>query len=170
LDCEIQGIHDLQAMYESEYGPGNYIPPVAVLYWSFRIMVGAGFVMAGLALYGLFMVMGGMFEEKPRILRLFTWAILLPYIANTSGWILAELGRIPWVVYGLMKIEDAVSNMVSGGQVLFTLLGYTLIYGALMAAAAYLLFKFAKAGPQEVELSMPEDQAEPAPSLVSARD
>jgi cytochrome d ubiquinol oxidase subunit I len=170
LDCEIQGIHDLQALYEQEFGPGNYIPPVAVSYWSFRIMVGAGFVMAALALYGLFMVMGGMFEEKPRILRLYIWAILLPYIANTSGWLLAELGRAPWVVYGLMKIQDAVSNIVSSGQVLVTLLGFTLIYGALMVAAAYLLLKFAKAGPQGAEWIASEDAGEPAPSLVGAQD
>ena len=169
LDCEIQGIYDLQAQYEQKFGPGNYIPPVAVSYWSFRIMVGAGFTMAALALYGLFMVMGGMFDERPRILRLFLWAIALPYIANTAGWLLAELGRAPWVVYGLMKIEDAISPSVSGGYVLASLILFTLVYGALMVADLYLLIKFARAGPGD---ALPREDVpdEPVPSLVEGLD
>jgi cytochrome d ubiquinol oxidase subunit I len=170
LDCEIQGIHDLQEQYEQQFGPGNYIPPVAISYWSFRIMVGAGFVMAAMALYALFMVMGGMFEENPKVLRLYIWAIVLPYLANTFGWMLTEFGRIPWVVYGLMRVEQAVSNMVSAGQVLFTLLGYTLIYAVLMVATVYLLHKFAKAGPEGPELAAPQKQVESLPSLVGAQD
>ena len=58
------------------------------------------------------------------------------------------MGRIPWIVYGLMKIDQGVSPIVSGGQVLFSLLGYTLVYGALMVAMIYLMIKFAKAGPE----------------------
>jgi cytochrome d ubiquinol oxidase subunit I len=170
LDCEIAGINDLQALYEVEFGPGNYIPPVAVTYWSFRIMVGAGIAMLGLALYGLFMVMGGMFEEKPRILRLYIWAIILPYIANTAGWILTEFGRYPWVVYGLMKIEQGVSNMVSAWQVLTSLLGFTLIYGVLMIVSILLLQKYAKAGPEDPIKLKPENENDSLPSLVGAQD
>lgn len=165
LDCTIAGIHDLQAQYEAIHGPGNYIPPVAVSYWSFRIMVGAAFAMLLLLLYALFMVMGGMFEEKPRVLRLFVWAIALPYLANTSGWLLAEIGRFPWVVYGVMKIDDGVSNMVSAGSVLASLVFYTLVYGALMVAEVYLLAKFARTGPsQDTPLVVDADQ--PEPSLI----
>lgn len=170
LDCVITGIHELQALYEQEFGPGNYIPPVAVAYWSFRIMVGAGFLMAALALYALFMVMGGMFEEKPRILKLYLWAMILPYAANTAGWMLTEFGRMPWVVYGLMRVEQGVSSIVSSGQVLISLLGFTLIYGLLMVAAVFLLQKFAKAGPQEPEQVAPEDTGDALPSLVGAQD
>ena len=112
-------------------------------------MVGAAFAMLALLSYGLFMVMGGMFEERPRVLRLFVWAIALPYLANTAGWLLTELGRAPWVVYGVMKIEDAISTTVSWGSVLATLIFYTLIYGALIVAEVYLLVKFAKAGPAD---------------------
>ena len=68
LDGAVQGIHNLQAESELKYGAGNYIPPVAVTYWSFRLMVGAGFLMLLLALYALLNVMGGMFEDRPRVL------------------------------------------------------------------------------------------------------
>lgn len=170
LTGAVQGIDNLQAQYTQQYGPGNYIPPVAVTYWSFRLMVGAGFLMAALALYALFMVMGDMFETRPRILKLFIWAMVLPYLANTTGWLLTELGRFPWVVYGLMKIEDGRSLVVSGGSVLFSLIVFTVLYGALMVADVYLLQKFAKAGPSSVEAGAGADSGEQFPSLVGAQD
>ena len=168
LTGEVKGIYDLQEEFEQLYGAGNYIPPVAVIYWSFRLMVGAGLLMVLLALYALFMTMGDLFETNPKILRLFTFAIALPYIANSAGWIMTEIGRFPWVVYGLMKMEDGVSAVVSGGQALASLIGYTLLYGALMVATIYLLSKYAKAGaPAELSSALPDDQL---PSLVGAQD
>jgi cytochrome d ubiquinol oxidase subunit I len=168
-NCKVEGIYDLQEDYAQKYGPGDYIPPVAVTYWTFRIMVGAGFAMAAIALYSLYMLIHKKFEQRPLIMRLFVWAIALPYIANTTGWLLTELGRTPWVVYGLMKIEDAVSPTVPGWQVLTTLLIFTLVYAALMVADIYLLVKFAKAGPAEAEnpSALTEEQV---PSLLGAQD
>ncbi len=170
LSGKVEGIYDLQAQYQQTYGPGNYIPPVATVYWSFRIMVGAGFLMLALAVYALFMVMGDMFETRPRVLRLFLWAIALPYIANTAGWLMTELGRAPWVVFGLMKIEDGVSTAVPAGAVLTSLVGFTLVYGALMAADIYLLNKFAKAGPPAEGQEAPGGAGDPVPSFVGAQD
>jgi cytochrome d ubiquinol oxidase subunit I len=170
LTGTVQGINNLQAQYTQQYGPGNYIPPVAFTYWSFRLMVGAGFLMAALALYALFMVMGDMFETRPRILRLFIWAMVLPYLANTTGWLLTELGRFPWVVYGLMKIEDGRSLVVSSGSVLFSLIVFTLLYGALMVADVYLLNKYAKAGPAGAQAPADADSGDQVPSLVGVQD
>ena len=113
-------------------------------------MVGAGFLLLGLALYALFMVMGEMVDHPPGVrMRLFLWAIALPYLANTAGWVLTELGRFPWVVYGLMRIEKGVSTIVAGrARSLITLVGFTLVYAALMVANIYLLVKFAKIVPR----------------------
>lgn len=147
LNGEVKGIFDLQSEFEQQYGAGNYIPPVAVTYWTFRIMVGSGLLLGLLGLYALFITMGEMFETRRVLWKIFPWAIALPYIANTSGWLMTELGRVPWVVYGVMKIEDAVSPVVSSGMVLFTLITFTLVYAVLMAADIYLLRKFALAGP-----------------------
>ena len=170
LTGEVQGIDNLQAKYVQQYGPGNYIPPVVFTYWSFRLMVGAGFLMAALALYALFMVMGDMFETRPRILRLFIWAMALPYLANTTGWLLTELGRFPWAVYGLMKIEDGRSPVVSSGTVFFSLIVFTLLYGALMVADVYLLSKYAKAGPSATQAGADADSGDQLPSMVGAQD
>ncbi len=169
LSGEVQGINDLQTQYQSTFGPGNYIPPVAVIYWSFRIMVGAGFGMAALGLYALFMVMGEMFENRPKVLKLFLFAMALPYLANTFGWLMTELGRAPWAVFGLIKLEDAVSPTVTGASVLISLIGFTLVYGALMVADVYLLTKYAKAGPS-TETKSTSDGDDQLPSLVGAQD
>ncbi len=144
LTGEVRGINDLQAEYEETYGPGNYVPPVAISYWSFRIMVGAGTLMLIAVGYALLLAMGEEVEKKPRFMKAFIWFLPLPYLATATGWILTEVGRAPWIVFGLMKIEDAVSPNVSVGMVLFTLIGFTLIYGVLMVADIYLLQKFAR--------------------------
>jgi cytochrome d ubiquinol oxidase subunit I len=141
---EVKGIKNLQAEYEQQYGPGNYVPPVAVSYWTFRFMVGAGFLMALIALVGLYLVLRDRVEKNPPYLRLLIWAIALPYIANSTGWLFTEIARQPWIVFGLQKTADAVSPNVSAGAVLLSLLGFTLIYGVLMVADVYLLVKYAK--------------------------
>jgi cytochrome d ubiquinol oxidase subunit I len=151
LSGEVKGIHDLQEQFVQQYGEGNYIPPVAVTYWSFRIMVGSGILLGILGLYALFITMGELYETRQAVWKIFPYAIALPYLSNTAGWLMTELGRVPWVVYGVMKIEDAISPTVSGGMVLFTLIAYTLIYAALMVATIYLLRKYALAGPTLTE-------------------
>ena len=167
LSGRVEGIYDLQDRYVGQYGPGNYIPPVAVSYWSFRAMVGAGTLMFLLAFYALFTMRNGKIFDQTRILRVFLLAIALPYLANTTGWLLTELGRAPWVVFGLMKIEQGVSVAVTLPEVLITLFGFTVIYAALIVADVYLLVKFAKASPSGL---VPEPEIDGMPSLVGAQD
>ncbi|ATW26531.1 cytochrome ubiquinol oxidase subunit I [Candidatus Formimonas warabiya] len=148
---KVEGMKDLQAQYEAQYGPGNYIPPVTTVYWSFRIMVAAGLLMLFLAVYAFYLMKKGSLERKPWFLKVMLGAILLPYIANTSGWLMAEIGRQPWIVQGLQRVEEAVSPAVSAGEVLASLLGFTLLYGILAVVDVYLLRKFAKMGPGDEE-------------------
>ncbi len=148
---EVPGIDDLQIHYVVKYGPGDYIPLVVFTYWGFRIMVGAGFAMLGLAGYALYHVMRNKVGPRIRWLGIFVFAMALPYLANTSGWVLTEMGRQPFIVYGLLKTEDAMSPGLTSGMVLFSLIGFALIYTALMVVDVYLLAKFAKAGPASAE-------------------
>ena len=143
---EVKGINNLQEEYVERYGQGDYVPPVAVSYWTFRIMVGAGMVMLLIAAFLLYRMFKNNFNFKPFVFLGLMWAISLPYIANTTGWIFTEMARMPWVVFGVMRVEDAVSNTVTAGTIAFSLIVYTLVYGALMAADVYLLKKFAVAG------------------------
>lgn len=161
LDGEVKGIRNLQAEYETTYGPGNYAPSIITIYWSFRIMVGAGMLMLGLALYALYIVMSRHQIKAVWLFNLFPFAALLPYVANTAGWIMTEMGRQPWVVFGLMKTSDAVSPSLTVGMVLTSLIGFVLLYGILMAADIYLLLKFIKIGPvDEVTILKPQKSDE----------
>jgi cytochrome d ubiquinol oxidase subunit I len=143
---EVKGINNLQSEYEQTYGPGDYVPPVAVSYWAFRGMLTPGLLMPLLAGLGLLLVLRDRLQSQSWFLRLLPWAIGLPYLANTAGWILTEVGRQPWIVFGLMRVEEAVSPSVSAGAMLSSLLLFTLLYGALMAADVYLLAKYARQG------------------------
>jgi cytochrome d ubiquinol oxidase subunit I len=163
LAGEVRGINELQAEYEATYGPGNYVPPAWILYWSFRAMVGAAMLMLALAGYALFLTMGEMIDRQPRFLRFFVLAMALPYLANTTGWLMAEIGRVPWVVFGVMKIEDAVSPTVTTGMLWTSLIVYALVYGALIVAEIYLMVKAAR-GPASQARSEPLPAA--VPSLV----
>jgi cytochrome d ubiquinol oxidase subunit I len=166
---EVKGINDLQAEYEAQYGPGNYVPPAIIPYWAFRFMVGSGGLMIVLALLGLYLYYWKKLDRFPWALKILTWGLLIPYLANSSGWLLTEVGRYPWVVYGLMKIEEAASPNVTAGMLWTSLVGYVLVYGLLIAATVYLLMKFAKAGPSATDESplTGEQPADSLPSLVN---
>ncbi|MCB8983474.1 MAG: cytochrome ubiquinol oxidase subunit I [Ardenticatenaceae bacterium] len=162
LQGTVRGLNDLQAEYEQTYGPGDYTPPVFITYWSFRGMVGAGILMLVANIYALLLVMGEQLGDKPKFLRFFIWFIPLPYIANTTGWLMTEFGRFPWIVYGLMKLDEGVSISVSIGMVALSLVGFTLIYAALIAANIYLMVKFARGSGTAVQ-----DEASTAQTAVS---
>lgn len=165
VNGEIKGMNELNAEFEATHGSGDYTPPVFITYWSFRAMVGAGTLMIFLAIYGLLLTMGEQLEDNPKFLRVFLWLIPLPYIANTAGWILTEFGRYPWIVYDLMLVDAGVSISVSVGMVLMSLIGFTLIYGALMVADIYLLAKYARIPDQPTPTEL-EPVGEPELSLV----
>jgi len=143
---EVQGIKNLQAEYQTTYGPGNYIPPVAVSYWTFRFMVGAGFLMLVLGGWALAKTLRNTVTEPSRLLKILPLAIVLPYFANTTGWMFTEIARQPWIVFGLQRTQDAVSKSVTSAEVLTSLILFTLVYVSLFSADAFLLFKFARKG------------------------
>jgi cytochrome bd ubiquinol oxidase subunit I len=148
---EVEGLNQLQEEFIEKYGEGDYLPPVALDFWMFRIMVGMGLLMIAVGALALYVSLRHWPEKWMRWLKLAIWAIALPYIANTSGWILTETSRQPWIVYGLLKTQDAMSPTLKVGMILVTLLGFTTVYAALMVADVYLLVKFAKAGTSVAE-------------------
>ena len=103
--------------------------------------------MALLAFIALYLVLRNKVEGSRRFLWILPFAIVLPYLASSSGWLLTELGRQPWIVFGLMKTAAGVSNTVGGLAVLFSLVLFTAVYGALMGAAIYLFNRYAKSDP-----------------------
>ncbi len=122
-------------------------PPVWPTFVSFRLMILLGFIMILLALIGVVYAKGTL-EAHRMFLTIMLFAIPLPYIATQLGWIVAEVGRQPWLVYGVFRTSAGVSQSISTLQVLASLVGFTVLYGTLGAVDVYLLTKFAKKGPQ----------------------
>ena len=141
---KVEGINQLQDYYAEKYGSGNYIPPISVTYWAFRAMVGSGFLIFFIIALILFFVLRNKDIFKFSWSRFIPFAITLPYIANSSGWILTEMGRQPWVVFGYLKTADAVTPNLTVGMILTSLIGFGLVYTGLMVADIYLLAKFSK--------------------------
>ncbi len=148
---EVKGIHDLQAEYEAKYGEGNYVPQVTPLFWSFRAMVGAGGLMVLLALIGVVLLKTGKLQNSKLYLKVMLFAMALPYIANTTGWLITEMGRQPWIVYGLQKTAEGISTVVPASYILISMIGFTLVYGILAVVDVMLLVKYGKKSPEALE-------------------
>lgn len=119
-------------------------PPVTITFWSFRIMVILGTLFPILAFFGWWK--SNKLTEYPAYLRAMIWALPLPYIAIQAGWAVAEVGRQPWIVHGLMRTKDAVSP-VDPSQVAISLAAFIIVYAFLGIIDIYLLVKYAKQGP-----------------------
>ncbi len=146
---EIQGINDLNREYQAKYGPGEYAPVVGVAYWTWRAMIGCAVLMFVLALWGWWRLRQGRLEQSRRFLAWSVPAVALPFIASLTGWTFTEMGRQPWVVFGLLKTHDAGSPSVSTAEVLISLVGFTLLYGVLAAIAGRIFLIAARKGPVE---------------------
>lgn len=139
-DAEIKGLKSF---------PKEDRPPVTPTFISFRTMVGMGFAMIFLSALGVYLTKKDLLLKYPAFLIVMLFSIPLPYIAGQLGWIVAEVGRQPWIVYGVLKTSDAVSKSISTVQVYASLIGFTLLYTVLGAVDIYLLTKFSKKGPSE---------------------
>jgi len=141
---KVEGINDLQEAAVQKYGAGNYVPPVALNFWAFRLMVGAGSLMVLLAILAVFWARPGVLEKKVVFLKALMFAPILPFLANTMGWVMAETGRWPWIVYGLQKVESAISPNVPAWNVAFSLVVLGVLYGVLTVVAFSLAIKHGK--------------------------
>ncbi len=158
---QVQGIDDIQSQYQQVYGPGVYTPIVPVTYWSFRLMVGIDFLLVAFLGAGLWLLYRKRLESTGWFLKAATGAVLLPFLANWLGWIFTEMGRQPWVVFGLQKTADASSPAVGTASVLISFVVFTLLYGLLAVIDGYLMIKVARAGPV-----VEEDEEGPEPALA----
>jgi len=137
----------LQQEYEEKYGEGNYIPPVKTVFWSFRIMAGFGGLMVLISMLGLWYSYRRTIEQKTWFLKALVVSIAIPFIANTAGWIMTEIGRQPWTVMGYYTTAQSVSPNVTAGQVLFSTISFTSAYVILAIVMIYMTARVAKRGP-----------------------
>lgn len=164
----VEGINNLQASYEAQYGPGDYVPYVPVTYWSFRLMIGVGMLAAAWALWALWRYRRGRTPQDTGVFsRGFAIAtpliVIAPLAASTFGWIFTEMGRQPWVVFGEQLTADAVSPLLTTTEVWISLIGFTLVYAILAVIEVALLLKYIKQGaPEQVVVDPYEEAAKQA--------
>ncbi len=125
--------------------PKEERPPVGATFWSFRLMVGIGMLLALVSIIAW--LKRNSPETSPWLLRILMWCIPLPYLAAQLGWTVTELGRQPWIVYGMMKTADAASR-VAAYQVGLSLTAFVVVYTLLGIACFYLIIKYARKGPE----------------------
>jgi len=141
FNAEIKGLRDI---------PKDQRPPVLITFVAFRGMIGLGLFFIALSSLA-WAVSRHWLKQTPLIWKIFLFSIPLPYIATQLGWVVAEVGRQPWLVYGLVKTSQGISKVVSKGQIITSLVGFGLIYSLLAMVDFYLIVKFAKKVPEEVE-------------------
>ncbi len=163
---EVVGINELQSRYEQEFGPGNYVPDVRLVYWSMRVMAYLGTLLLLLALWGAWLLRHTKLHDARWFQRAAIAAIAFPFISNFAGWILTEAGRQPWVVYGLLRTEDAVSGAVSAWTVGLSLAVWVSLYTVLGLIDFVLMRRYARVDPSAAAHGRDEEGApeQPAPA------
>jgi cytochrome bd ubiquinol oxidase subunit I len=157
---EVQGINQLQAQEQKQYGNGNYIPDVEVIYWSIRVMAYLGVLMFLVAAVGAWLYRRKALERARWYLWTAVVAMAFPFIAATSGWILTEMGRQPWIVQGLLKTSQAHSPNVGTATIGVSLGVFVLLYLALGVVDFVLMRRYARLDPPPLR---PEAGAVPVP-------
>ncbi len=170
----VPGINDVNKAEQEKYGPGDYRPNIPVAYWGFRWMIGFGMASLSIGVLGLWLTRRKfllprrlrtgedevpnlvLFREalSPKFANLYwvvaLWTMCFPLIASSWGWIFTEMGRQPWVVYGVLRTRDAVSPNVTQAEVLTSMIGFTLLYAVLAVIEVRLMVKYVKIGPPEL--------------------
>ncbi|TDR56562.1 cytochrome bd-I ubiquinol oxidase subunit 1 apoprotein [Halomonas ventosae] len=151
-DGEVPGISEV---------PPEEQPPVWLVFWSFRVMVGIGLVMIAVSLAGLWLRRGGRVYEHRGFLQLMRVMTVTPFIAVLAGWFVTETGRAPWLVYGMMTHAEGLTPSLTGGMALFTLVGYIAVYAVVFWAGVYYLTRVVRQGmlpeaPHDHEVERPK--------------
>jgi cytochrome bd ubiquinol oxidase subunit I len=141
---KVLGLNDVQSQYQQQYGPGNYVPNVFVQYWSMRVMAYSAGLVFLIAMWGLWLVRRKRLGRSRVFLHVAAWAVILPFLMNTAGWLLTENGRQPWVVQGILLTKNGVSPSVSTTMVVFSLVMFLLLYGGLAVVDLVLMLRYGR--------------------------
>ena len=174
----VRGINDLKAEYAKTYGAsGNprvadvataFVPNIPTTYWTFRLMIGLGIATALIAIAVLWLTRKGRTPTARWLAYAAVAAPLLPVFANSFGWIFTEVGRQPWLVFGLMTTANGVSPSVSMGEVITSMVVFTLLYGALAVVEIKLFLHYVRKGAEPFEEPQdPADRDEDAPLVFA---
>jgi cytochrome d ubiquinol oxidase subunit I len=169
-DGKVKGINQVNREEIAKYGPGDYVPILGITYWTFRLMAGVGILLVLIPLIGLLLLRRGGMERRRWFLRAAVLGAFLPPLANLTGWIFTEMGRQPWLVYGLLKTNESRSPLVGSATIILSLVGYTVLYGVMLVIGGRLFLKDIAEGPESEPIEEPGASGEGStrPDLVLA--
>jgi cytochrome d ubiquinol oxidase subunit I len=160
----VVGIDELQSQLETQFGPGDYIPNVRLVYWSMRVMAYLGTLSFLVALWGAWVLWRARLVESRWFLRGAVAGIFFPFVAGLAGWVLTEAGRQPWLVYGQLKTADAVTPTNATWTVALSLAIFVALYGVLTLVDIWLMRRYARLDLPELDDDLEESEPTPAPS------
>ena len=161
---QVVGMNELNTQYQQQYGPGDYVPNVFIQYWGMRVMAYGGTLLLLLAVVGIWLMWRKRLDSGGWFLRLAVWAVALPFIMNTAGWLLTESGRQPWIVQGLQKTKEGVSASVSTAMVATSLGVFVLLYAVLAAVDGALMFRYSRKALDPAPAM--DEQGAPVPAMT----
>jgi cytochrome d ubiquinol oxidase subunit I len=163
---KVDGINQIQAQEAAKYGPGSYKPIIPLAYWSFRLMIGFGLLAMAVAAWALWVLRRGRRPTSRWFYRITIAAVLSPFLANSFGWIFTEMGRQPWVVYGVMRTSAAVSPGVGVTSVAISLGVFTLLYAVIGVVNVRLMLRYIRGGAEQLPEGIDHDSNRPEPALA----
>jgi cytochrome d ubiquinol oxidase subunit I len=170
VDGEVQGLNQLNAQYQKEFGPGNYVPNVFIQYWSMRVMAYLATLVMLFALWGGWLLYRHRLDKARWFLRIAPWAVIVPFLMNTAGWMLTENGRQPWIAQGIMKTAQGVSTSVSATDIWISLVVFYLIFIAFGVADAWLMIRYGRKPLDHDPIAKLVDQHTPSTDTGSSED
>jgi cytochrome d ubiquinol oxidase subunit I len=159
---KVIGLSPLQAQYAAKYGPGNYVPNVFIQYWSMRVMAYLAVVVTLVALWGLWLNRRRKLATSRRFLWVAQWMVVLPFLINTAGWLLTEIGRQPWIVQGIMLTKNGLSPSVSTTELWISVIVFVLLYGTLGTVDLLLMLRYSRKQLPPVPAATPAGEPVPA--------
>jgi cytochrome d ubiquinol oxidase subunit I len=164
---KVEGLNQVNAQYQQQYGPGDYVPNVFIQYWGMRVMAYLGALVLLFALWGGWLVWRRRLERSRWFLLAATWAVVTPFLMNISGWLLTESGRQPWIVQGLLKTSAGVSPGVDATWIWITLILFILIYAVFAVVDGFLMVRYGRRSLTDSDEGEPaEARADEAPVLT----
>ena len=153
----------LQNQYSKQYGPGYYVPDVFIQYWGMRVMAYLAVVVFLIGAWGLWLIRRKKLATSRVFLWVATWAVVLPFLMNTAGWLLTESGRQPWIVQGIMLTKNGISPSLSTTWIAISLAAFVLVYAVIATIELLLMLKYSRQ-----QLPPPRTEAEadtPVPAV-----
>jgi cytochrome d ubiquinol oxidase subunit I len=141
---KVVGLNELNAQYNTRYGPGYYVPNVFIQYWGMRVMAYLAVVTTLVGLWGIVLARWRRLATSRVFLWVATWSVVLPFLMNTGGWLLTESGRQPWIVQGIMLTRNGLSTSVSVTELWISLIVFVVLYGTLGTIDLILMLRYSR--------------------------